>query len=417
VSARWRSRLFDTAPAFFTDAGFYVIVFALEYALNAEGASSRDVVLVFGIYTLAYAVLAPLLGRASDARGRRRSVLAGSALFALIALALWALIALTPSVDGTRVAARVGPLGVRGWAYLGIAGLAVANALFWPALQAQIGDRERDPEALGLAIRRFNVAWTTGKGGGFLAAGFLFAWAPGSCLPVGAAAGALVFLCLFFDRRDPVPQTPLTEAKRVNPKPVSLKRAFLLAALLANLVLWGSLATLKGLAPKLGALLAVGAPETGGVLFLALTAQGVGFALLGAADRWAYRPLLLAAALPVAGLGLTLVVLAGKAQGSGWTLLLAGAGVVGIGLAQAVTYAGSVFYSLDYDERRGVRAGIHEAVLGLGGGLSILGGVLADETGFLEAPLLLMVAIAVVGAFGVWWLLRKARSEADRKAS
>ena len=34
-----------------------------------------------------------------------------------------------------------------------------------------------------------------------------------------------------------------------------------------------------------------------------------------------------------------------------------------VGLAQAVTYAASVFYSLDHDEKRGMRTGIHEAVL------------------------------------------------------
>ena len=47
-----RSRLLEFAPAFLTDAGFYLIVFALSYVLHADGATSFDVALVFGIYTL-----------------------------------------------------------------------------------------------------------------------------------------------------------------------------------------------------------------------------------------------------------------------------------------------------------------------------------------------------------------------------
>jgi hypothetical protein len=56
-------------------------------------------------------------------------------------------------------------------------------------------------------------------------------------------------------------------------------------------------------------------------------------------------------------------------------------GALLVGLAQGVTYACSVFYSLDYDQRRGLRTGIHERVLALGGALPLAGGALADASG------------------------------------
>lgn len=393
-------------------------MFALQYALDADGASSRDVALVFGIYTLSYAVIAPLFGRFSDGRGRRWSVLAGSLLFACAAGATGALLELHPGADGLTVSTPSSFLGVRGVAYSGVALLAVANALFWPAFQARIGDRERDPAALSHAILFFNIGWTSGKALGFLVAGLLFKAAPSACVPAGAACGALAFFILLMGERtgaatptapasDPTPPAPSP-----SPTPQGVKRRFLVAALIANLVLWGSLATLKALAPKLGESLGVGAREVGAILFVALAAQALGFWRLGAAGRYsagAYRAGALCAAIPAALAGLVAVYGAGHAT-SGIGLVAALCGAVFLGLAQAVTYTSSVTYSLDYDERRGLRTGIHEAVLAVGGGLPILGGELADRTGNLQAPILLMLGIGLVGAFLVLALLLRKRA-------
>lgn len=398
-------------PAFLTDAGFYLIVFALGYVLDADGASSRDVALVFGVYSLLYAVAAPALGRASDARGRRLSVLAGSLLFACAAASLAGLIEIRAVGETVEVASGAS-VGVGAVAYTGIAFLALANALFWPAFQARIGDRNPEPAALARALRFFNVGWTSGKALGFLLAGALFSFAPSLCLLAGAGAGALVFLVLvIFDGRieSAGPEVPAATSSDNKPDAArETKRSFLVAALVSNLVLWGSLATLKALAPKLGESLGVGALETGSLLFLALSAQGVGFFLLGNSTRWTYRVGTLLAAVPAALAGLALVYVAG-AESLGPValgLVAAGAGAVVIGGAQAVTYTASVFYSLDFDQKRGLRTGIHEAVLALGGSLPILGGALADASGNLQAPLLFMGAICVVGALLIGWILR-----------
>jgi MFS family permease len=171
------------------------LVFTLGYVLDADGASSRDVALVFGVYTVSYALIAPVLGRASDADGRRRSVVVGAGLFLLASLALAAVFELDASGGDLAVRLRV-PGSPRGWAYGAVALFALSNAFFWPAFQARIGDREGDPEALGRAIRAFNVGWTSGKATGFLAAGVLFQAAPEACFPVAAAAAGLVLACV-----------------------------------------------------------------------------------------------------------------------------------------------------------------------------------------------------------------------------
>ena len=76
------------------------------------------------------------------------------------------------------------------------------------------------------------------------------------------------------------PPSPVGESVESAPRatPGSLKRTFLLAALLANFALWGTLATLKALAPKLGAALGIEVEQTGVLLFSAFAAT---FGMLG----------------------------------------------------------------------------------------------------------------------------------------
>lgn len=397
----------DVLPAFLTDASFYLALFTLSEVLHASGASSRAVAAVFGTYTVAYAAIVPWLGRATDRSSRRGSLIAGSGLFLLTSLFLAGALELTPAAAGGLADVRLRfpvPGGVSAVVYASMAAYALANALFWPALQARIGDCEPDPAALVRAIRRFNVGWTAGKALGFLVGGLLLQHLASGSLAVVGAAAALVLVSVAVRPR-PAPATTGGDTSAAAPpaaapvdRPRAEKRAFLLAGLVANFVLWGSLATVKALAPKLGEALGLDAFQTGALVFAALVAQGVGFVALDRATRWAYRPHLLVAAAPASALGLALVY---GADGFAVALL----GVVLVGLGQAVTYTASVFYSLAYDGRRGLRTGIHEAVLGAGGALPILGGQVADLTGDLRAPLAVVGVASVVAAIGVAWLL------------
>lgn len=399
----WRLAAFDALPPLCLDTACYLAFFVLGHLVDDAGGDSLDVALVFGTYTLLYALLAPLVGRATDGpAGRRRSLLTGAALQVAIPLGLVA--ALTVGPDGV-VAARV--LDVRALCYLTVAGIALANAGLWPAFQARIGDRERDPERLARAIRVYNMGWTTGKALGFVLGGLLYTWSLAGCLYGVAGLGLTLLVLLALDPSRPAAAEPaVADAPRPSALPQAFKRGYLLSALVANLALWGAVATLAGLAPKLlGEVVALTYWQEGCVLGACLGAQGVGFVVLGDGGQWAYRRGWLLAALPLAAGGLGLLWVA---EG----LWLAGLAGVALGGAQAVTYAASMFYSLDYDERRGLRTGIHEANLALGGALPIAGGFLADASGALRAPLALMLVISGLAFLAVVALLRG--SEAAR---
>lgn len=404
LGAGGAARFFRVAlPAFLTDGGFYLALFTLSHALEVAGASQARVALCFGIYNLAYMFAAPLLGRLSD-RHRGASVLAGGLIFALVYTVLGGLMNLESDPLGVVSVSLHGGGELALACYGAMAAMALANALFWPAFQARIADREPNPAALEAAIRSFNIAWTAGKSAGFLAGGLLFAWAPQACLWLVAGAGWIVVFCALMDRTPKGAAAPPPPIQSDVPK--RRKGAYLLAALIANFALWGAVSTLKGLAPTLAHGWELTPLQTGILLAAMLAAQGVGFMALQS-GRWTYRPKLLALALPVACLGLVTLV---WARGLGLALPAA----LMIGWAQAVTYAASVYYSLDFDERRGLRTGIHEAVLAGGGCLPILGGVIADASGNPLASLWLMLGIGAVLSVGIAFLLfgKSAQEEA-----
>ena len=351
-------------PPFGVDGGFYLAVFVASFALDAAGASNAQVGAALGIYNLVYGGLAAWLGAASDRRPVRW-LGSASAAFLCVSIAL-ALTVRDP---------RGGGAGLAWWIYGSMAAYGVANALFWPSFQARLGDRAGgDPEVLARSVRVFNVGWTAGKAGGFLAGGALIVWAPAAALWVVVGLAACVVLGIWIDPRRAAPREASTATS-----PGRGRRGFLVAGLALNFAVWGALATLKGLAPKLRRTLDLSEWEIGLVLFVALAAQGLRFASLGTA--WAYRRGPLLRVIPLAGLGLGLIA----AGGSVWAVLV---GAALLGQCQAVTYAASVYYSLDYDERRGLRAGVHEATLAVGGVAPIVGGLLADTTGLGLAPLL-----------------------------
>jgi MFS family permease len=407
VAARPAKVAATAVAAFLTDAAFYLVVFALTHALSATGATSRAVALVLGVYTLAYAVAAPVLGRLSD-RFRFASVVAGASLFALVYLGL--ALSLHLEVQGS------GGLSVRSafgspeaLTYAAMSTLAIANALFWPALQARIGDRATDSTQLARSVRVFNVAWTSGKAVGFLIGGLLFVSSPQLCLWLVVGAGAVVLIAV-------LSEGDARRAAQAEPERLAVdqerKRAFLGAALIANFALWGAMNTLAGLAPKLAQGWQLSVSETGILLAMALAAQGLTFMALGSGRRWAYRSVTLLIALPAACAGLVLLALSAS-------LLPALIGAVVVGAGQAVSYAASVFYSLDHDERRGFRTGIHEAVLAAGGAIPVVGGQIADVTGEILAPVWLILAVSVPASLAIAWLLLRAPapgSEAPAKS-
>jgi hypothetical protein len=261
--------------------------------------------------------------------------------------------------------------------YVAITALGTGSALFWPAQQARIGDRA-GAEHLPAALARFNVGWTAGKALGLLFAGVLYMGANGpvpSRALLTASLAALLGLGLL--ATDNAPSVPKGAAPTVTQQ--RRKRNFLVAALAVNFALWGLGTTVLALIPVLGAELSIGDAGQGALLFGLVIAQSAVFLGVGARRGWTYRALLVIAVpflAALAGLGLSL------APSAAWAVLAAlAAGALGGG-----AYAFSIFYSLDYDERRGLRMSINEAVLGLGALLPVAGGALARAYDAPRAP-------------------------------
>ncbi len=271
----------------------------------------------------------------------------------------------------------------------------IGAALFWPAIQAELGERG-ESASLGGRIGWFNVSWSSGKMLGFLTAGHLAQrFGTGAPLALAIALGAILFLLAPADR--PGPATGGAVRVEEGGADAQARRRYRLAAWGANLAAYGAIATLIYQFPK--KVLALGLKEgnLGNFLALVQLTQTVTFVCLGTRRGWHYRRAALILPLLVGMISVASIALW---NGAGWIFACA----PGIGIALGFAYSSSLFHSLHREEDRGRFTGIHEAVLGSGGFfIPLLGGALASRAG-LDAPYVLC-AVAFAGAAAVAALL------------
>lgn len=379
------SRVLDFLPAFLVDFAAYVAIFTLQHRVDARlaaGKGSSELALAFfsACYTLAYVVGCTRLAPLTDRTGRRRKSIAlgaGQGVVLLAALLAAAVTGREPGFPGLCLA---------------MVALGISGAFFWPAFQARVGDRA-GRERLGAALAWFNVGWTSGKGLGLFFAGYLYELAPADGrvgLAVATAAYALAFAVqALFDRG--AGKGEGQSSAELSEHPSGEKRGFLVAALATNFAVWGVQSTVFALIPTLGKELSLGQVREGWLLATLVLAQAATFLGLGGTRRWAYAraPLLLTAPLGgAAALGFFL------APSLGWALVAA----LACGLLTGASYSASLYYSLDYDERRGLRMGVNEAVLGLGGLLPLAGSALAERSHEPRLPYLFVAWVALAAA-------------------
>ncbi|MHB8080279.1 MAG: MFS transporter [Candidatus Krumholzibacteriia bacterium] len=359
--------------AFFMDAGFFLVLAAIPYRVLALGGGPVALGLAPAISALTYIVLTRLAGRWSDTSGRFGMILWGTLAYAAFAL-------LAGSVARLPLLLLAMPL------------LGVGNALYWPTVQAAVGDLA-GPGGLAREIGRFNVAWSTGKSAGYLAGGLLLA-ATGfrAAFLTGAGLVALAFAVLL-GAGAPAPAAPA--ADRAPPGgtdvPEATRRAFLSMGWWANFAAYGAGGVLGYQLPKWFA--AAGWHERRFGLFLAAVflGQTVAFALLAGRVRFTYSTRRLLLPQAAAALALAALPLAGS-----YGLLLAAAPL--LGAAFGVCYAASIYYSLDTARGKGRNAGIHESLVGAGNFVvPLLGGAAARWSGSLAAPYV-VAALVMAGA-------------------
>jgi MFS family permease len=377
------------AAAFVADWAFYLVFTTIPLKAIGLGGGPLVLGLLPALSSTVYILSALFFGRVSDRGGRMRMARYGALVIAVGALLL-------------RQAPRIPYL------FLFLPLIGIGGGLFWPAIQAELGDRG-GAEGLGRRVGWFNVSWSAGKMMGFWTAGHI-AQRHGTAVPLllAAAFEIVVFFMAPPDRaRSSLPAyVQLPSSARPDP----LRKRFRTAAWISNLVAFGVGATLNYQFPK--RLFSVGLREgdLGNFLGFVGLMQTLTFLCLGLRRGWEYR-----SASIVVPMLVGMISVGGLlwASGRGTILLCA----PGIGVAMGFAYSASLFHSLRPDAGRGKNTGIHEALLGSGSFLLPLAGGALARVFSLTAPYALCAgACAFSAALAVFWLRSSSTGAAGRRA-
>jgi len=284
---------------------------------------------------------------------------------------------------------------------------AVCISPIWPALEAGIlhaPGRLSTPRRLGI----YNLTWSSASALGFFLGGPLFAWRPASVLWVPAAlhAALLAWLLWSAGRYTPTGSAAMSIPHRGDSVPRAAKRRFMLVGLTANSAAYFLQAGLTALLPHLAARLGL-SPAAG--IWLAsslLFARAGSFLLFWKWESWHYREW-----ANLVGCFATPICLATVFYGG--TVPMVFGGLLGMGFAVGVAYYMSIFYTLDYGEKKGEGGGRHESVLGTGMLAGPLVGALAARYGGGAAVAQLWIiglgALLSIGGYAAVSLLARGR--------
>ena len=341
---------------------------------------------LMAVTTAFFATLAIPFGRLSD-RGDRRWVLyAACLLIGAVSIAL-------PFCRNRLHLLLIFP------------GVGIGMALFWPAYEAWLAERESEGELIH-RVMLFNLFWSIGITLGPAASGYLYRDA-NPFTPFYLAGILSVLTCVTMFSNSAGASGHPVESESAEPvfPPPAVRTTYLHLARCANFASWFALGVLRRLAPKLTLEMGI-APSIYGNLMIALGGmQTLAFLVLGTgyATRWHYRlaPLLIVQGLAI----LSFIGIAQIQHTLLWTFAFA---VVGVSVA--FTYFSSLYYGLDRQVDKGNKSGWHEAILGVGILLGpFLGGIAADSQFGVQSPYLLCAVAIVVAIILEIFIYRKQR--------
>ncbi len=242
--------------AFVMDFGGGVLSVAVPMTAVRLGADAQWVGTIGAAALVGYTLACFLTQPLTDQWGRRVSMMVGSVLVTLLAIALTAAAAFSSL-----------PL-------LGIANLliGVCYAFFWPATQAVAGEGIA-PQHLLRTLQFYNLAWSGGRMIGTGLGGVLMEWHPLAPFWVAVAASGSVMLATMLL---PLPNTRVSPVAASN-APVPSPPPIVTAAQLGNFVRSFAVIETVVLLPKLGKDWGWTEGQISGVLFLIFAGHIVAF--------------------------------------------------------------------------------------------------------------------------------------------
>ncbi len=378
-------------PVLLIDFAYTSILTNTSFYTSYLGLSSTFLGVLMAVTTAFFAVLAIPCGRLSDRIDRRSLLYAACLVLGAVSIGL-------PHCRNSMHLMLIFP------------GIGISMALFWPAYEAWLAEREGESQLIH-RVMLFNLFWSIGVTLGPAFSSYLY----GDANPFRPfyLAGVLCLLTLGTIianslRTSDIPQTDASSEITTEPAetlypPQPVRTMHLNLARCANFTSWFLLGVLRRLAPKLTKEMGM-LPSTFGNLMLTLGGmQTLAFLVLGTgySTRWHYRfaPILIVQLLAVISfLGIW------KIQNTLlWTFAF---GVIGV--SAAFTYFSSLYYGLDRHIDKGNKSGWHEAILGLGILLGpLLGGISADSRLGTQSPYLLCTCAIVIAIIVEVFILSK----------
>ena len=383
-------------PVLLIDFAFSSILTNTSFYTSYLGLSTTFLGILMAVSTGCFAILAIPLGRLSDRIERRYILYAACLILGAVSIGL------SLCRNGGHLMS-VFP------------GIGVSMALFFPAYEAWLAEREGEGELIH-RIMLFNLFWSIGMTLGPALSSYLYGDAnPFRPFYLAGIFAVLTLLTVWASRiakTDPPVHTdePDAESSEILYPPLPVRLTYLHLARCANFVSWFALGVLRQLAPKLTLEMGIRPAIYGNLMLILGSVQTLAFVVLGTgySTRWHYRfsPLLIVQLLAILSF-----LSIGLLQ---HTILWAFAfGIIGVTVA--FTYFSSLYYGLDRHADKGNKSGWHEAILGLGILLGpFLGGISADSSLGVQSPYLLCaVAIGITILIEVLILIKSSRHQSD----
>jgi len=353
------------AASFFVDLAHYLVFGAIPFQALRLGADPFVLGLIPSLFAVTYVGASMLAGRFSDGASRLALVRNGILFFLVVTIAI---------AFATRIEVLLALIPFTG----------IALGLFWPPAQAAISD-ETPAHGLSRALAEFNVAWTSGKGLGFFLAGMITqAVRPEAAVLSGAIP---LIAAIFIVPHRAAPAVQAAPAPGAAAAPPRSSRKLVLLAWVANAVAYGVSSTFHVHAPVLLVDRGENAFDFGAFLGIVFAVQAISFAALARRNP-NFRDLVMAYATGILSLMIFLFV-----PGLGGEILSA----IPLGVSLALAYHASLHASLHRERGRGLAAGVHEGVIGIGSSLVPLAGGMIAAQGNLKAPFLLCLLFLGVG--------------------